>query len=114
VVGGCRRLHDEEPLNLHTSPNTIRVIEPRRMRWTGHVCHVGKIRNVHKDLVRKSEEKRPLERPGHAWDDNIRMDLKRNSCGLGSPNSEKGPVVGSHEHSTEPSGSIKGRNFLTN
>jgi len=33
VVGGCRRLHSEELRNLDASPNVVRVIKSRRLRW---------------------------------------------------------------------------------
>jgi hypothetical protein len=36
VVGGCRRLHNEEHHNLYTSPDIIRVIKLGRMTWTEH------------------------------------------------------------------------------
>jgi hypothetical protein len=38
VIGGCRKLHNEELHNLYFSPNIIRIIKSRRMRWTGHVA----------------------------------------------------------------------------
>jgi hypothetical protein len=41
LVGGCRRLHNEELHNLYTSRNVIRVIKLRRMRWVGHVACMG-------------------------------------------------------------------------
>jgi len=46
------------------------------MRWAGHVACTGEMRNAHKILVRKPEGKRPLARPRHRWEYNIRMDLK--------------------------------------
>jgi len=46
------------------------------MRWVGHVACTGEMRNVYKILVGKSEGKRPLGRPRHRWEDNIRMDLR--------------------------------------
>ena len=54
----------------------MRVVKPRRMRWVGHVARVGKDRGVHRVLVGKSEGKRPLGRPRHRWEDNIKMDLQ--------------------------------------
>jgi len=52
------------------------VIKSRRMRWAGHIAHIGEMRNVYKILVRKPEKKRPLRRPKHRWEDNIRLNLK--------------------------------------
>jgi hypothetical protein len=57
VAGGWRRLHNEELLNLYTSPNIIRVIRSRRMRWAGHVARTEEMRNLYKVLVRKPEGK---------------------------------------------------------
>jgi hypothetical protein len=62
-VGSWRRLHNEELHNLYASP-TIRVIKSRRMRWAGHVAHMGEIRNAYNILVGKPEGKRPLRRLG--------------------------------------------------
>jgi hypothetical protein len=54
------------------------LIKSRRMRWAGHVAHMGQKRNAYKILVGKSERKRPLGRTRPRWDDNImsRMDLR--------------------------------------
>jgi len=38
VSGKCRKLHNEELNDLYSSPNTVRVIKSRRMRWVGHVA----------------------------------------------------------------------------
>jgi hypothetical protein len=67
VVGGWRRLHNEELHNLYASSNIIRVIKSRKMR------RVGEMRNAYKILVGKPEKKRPLERPKSRWEDNMRM-----------------------------------------
>jgi hypothetical protein len=63
VVGGWRRLDNEELHNLYTSPNIIWVIKSRRMSWVGHVAYVGKIRNAYNILVGKSKGEGPFRRP---------------------------------------------------
>jgi hypothetical protein len=68
-------LHNEELHNLYTSPDVIRVVISRRMRWVGHVESMGEMKNVYKILVRKPEEKRPLRRCRHRLE-NMRMNLK--------------------------------------
>jgi hypothetical protein len=60
---------------LYSSPNIIRIIKSRRMRWAGHVARRGEKRNAYRLLVGKPEGKRPLGRPRLRWVDNIRMDL---------------------------------------
>jgi len=81
VTGEWRRLHNEELNDLHSSPNIVRVIKSRRMRWAGHVAQMGEERGVYRVLVGKLEGKRPLGRPRHRWMDNIRMDLQEVGCG---------------------------------
>jgi len=51
------------------------------MRWTGHVAHMGDRRGIFGVLVGKPEGKRPLGRPRHRWEDNIKMDLQEVGCG---------------------------------
>ena len=65
----------------YTSPNIVRVIKPRRMRWVGHVARVGEERRVYGFLVGKPKGKRPLGRPRHRLVDNFRMDLQEVGCG---------------------------------
>jgi len=81
VMGEWRRLHNEELNDLYSSPNIVQVIKSRRMRWAGHVAHMGEERGVYRILVGKPERKRPLGRPRHRWVDNIRMDLREVGCG---------------------------------
>jgi len=44
VTGEWRRLHNEELNDLYCSPNIVRVIKWRRMRWAGHVARIGEER----------------------------------------------------------------------
>jgi hypothetical protein len=81
VTGEWRKLHSEELHNLYSSPDIIRQIKSRRMRWAGHVARMGEGRNVYMVLVGKPEGKRPLERPRRRWEDGIKMDLRK--IGLG-------------------------------
>ena len=62
VTGEWRRLHNEELNDLYSSPNIVRVIKSRRMRWAGHVARMGDERGVYRVLVGKPEGKRPLGR----------------------------------------------------
>ena len=65
---------------MYSSPNIVPVIKSRRMRWAGHVAHMGERRGMYRFLVGKPEGKRPLGRPRHRWGDNIRMDLQEVGC----------------------------------
>jgi hypothetical protein len=81
VTGECRKLHSEELLNLYSSPDIIRQVKSRRMRWAGHVACMGEERKVYKVLVGKPEGKRLLGRPRRRWEDGIRIDIME--IGLG-------------------------------
>jgi hypothetical protein len=74
-MGRWRKLRNEELQNLYSSPNIIRIIKPRRMRWVGHVKQIGEKRNMYRLLIGKPEGKRPLGRLRHRWINNIKMDL---------------------------------------
>ena len=74
--GEWRRLHNEELHSLYRSPNLVRVIKSRRLKWTGHVARMEEGRSAFKILTGKPTEKRTLGRPRRRWDDNIRMDLE--------------------------------------
>jgi hypothetical protein len=75
VTGGWTKLHNEDLHNLYSSPNIIRIIKTRRMKWAGHMVRIGTERNVYGLFVRKPEGKRPLEKPRCRWIDNIKIDL---------------------------------------
>ena len=66
---------------MYPSHNIVRVIKSRRMRWAGHVAHMGEERGVYRVLLGKPEGKRPLGRPRRRWVGNIRMDLQEVGCG---------------------------------
>jgi hypothetical protein len=74
--GSWRKLHNDELHSLYSSPNIVRVIKSRRMRWAGHVAHMGEGRGAYRVLVGRPEDKRPLGRPRRRWEDNIKIDLR--------------------------------------
>ena len=67
VTREWRKLHNEELNDLYCSPNIIRVIKLRRMRWAGHVARLGERRGVYRVLVGKPEGNRSLGRHRHRW-----------------------------------------------
>jgi len=81
VTREWRKLHNEELNDLCSSPNIVRVIKLRRMRWVGHVARMGERRSLYRVLVGKPEGKRPIGRSKHRWEDNIKMDLQEVGCG---------------------------------
>jgi hypothetical protein len=74
--GSWRKLHNDELHSLYSSPNIVRVIKSRRMRWAGHVARMGEGRGVYRVLVGSPEGKRPLGRPRRRWEHNIKLDLR--------------------------------------
>ncbi|KAJ4451240.1 hypothetical protein ANN_02701 [Periplaneta americana] len=76
VTGEWRKLHNTELHALYSSPDIIRNIKSRRLRWAGHVARMGEFRNAYRVLVGRPEGKRPLGRPRRRWEDNIKMDLR--------------------------------------
>jgi hypothetical protein len=75
VTGELRKLHNEELRDLYLSPDIIRTINSRRMRWVGHVARMEEKKTAYRLLVGKPEGKRPLGRPRCRRVDNVRMDL---------------------------------------
>jgi hypothetical protein len=94
VTGEWRRLHNEELNDLYLSFNIMRVIKSRRMRWAGHVAHMGEERGVYRVLLGKMEKRRPLGIPRCRWGEKTRKDLQRWDVsiwtGLGWPRIETG------------------------
>jgi hypothetical protein len=76
VMGGWRKLHNEDLYNLYSSQSIIRMIKSRKMRWAGHVTRMGEKINAYRILVGKPEGKRPLGRPRRRWAGNITMDIR--------------------------------------
>jgi len=72
----CNDIND-----LHSSPNIVRVIKSRRVRWAGHVARMGEDKGVYRVLLGKPKRRRPLGRPRRRWVDNIRMNLQEVGCG---------------------------------
>jgi hypothetical protein len=83
ATGEWRRLHNEEPNDLYSSTNIIRVVKSRRMRLARHVACTGEKRGAYRILVERQEGRRPLGRPRHRWEDNIKMDLQDGGWGHG-------------------------------
>jgi len=72
----CLKVND-----MYCSPNIVRVIKWRSLRWVGNVARMGERRGVYRVLVGKPEGKRSLGRPRHRWEYNIKMDLQEVICG---------------------------------
>jgi len=81
-MGEWRRMHNDKINDLYSLPNIVRVIKSRRMRWAGHVAHMGEERGLCRVLGGKPEGRRPLGRPRHRWVDNIRMMSRKWDVGI--------------------------------
>jgi hypothetical protein len=75
-----RKLHNDELNDPYSTPNIVRVIKSRRMRWAGHVARLGERRGVYRALMGKPEIESPLGRPRLRWED-IKMDHQEVECG---------------------------------
>jgi hypothetical protein len=76
ITGKLRMLHNVELHILYSSPNIIRQIKSRRMRFSSPMWHTWERRKGYRFLVGKPEGKIPLGRPRRRWEDGIRMDLR--------------------------------------
>jgi hypothetical protein len=74
--GLWRKLRNDELHSLYSSPNIVRVIKSRRMRWARHVARMAEGRYVYRVLVGRPEGKRPLRRPMREWEDNIKIHVR--------------------------------------
>jgi hypothetical protein len=74
--GSWRKLDNDGLHNLYSSPNIVRVIKSRRMRWAGHVARMGEGRGIYRVLVGRPEGKRPLGRPRRRWEIKVKLDLR--------------------------------------
>jgi hypothetical protein len=72
VTGGWRKLHNFELHNLHSSPNIIRAVKSRRMRWAGYVARMEEMINVYKTVVGKRQRRRSRRR----WEGNIKIYIR--------------------------------------
>jgi hypothetical protein len=84
VTGEWRKLYNGELHILYPSPDIIRQIKSRRMRWAGHVARMGEGRNVYRVLVGKPEGKTPLGRPRRRWEYGITLNLREIDGGVWS------------------------------
>ena len=82
--GELGRLHNEELHSLYRSPNIVRVIKARRLRWAGHVARMEEGRNAIKISTGKPTGRRPLGRSRRRWEDNIRIDLEEIGINAGN------------------------------
>ena len=73
---GSGEAHNEELHSLYRSPNIVRVIKSRRMRWAGNVARMEEGRSAFKILIDKPTGKKPLGRPRRRRENNIRPDLE--------------------------------------
>ena len=80
ITGEWRKLHSAELHALYSSPNLIRSLKSRRLRWAGHVARMEQLRNAYRVLPGKPQSKRPLGRPRRRWEDNIKMGLREVGC----------------------------------
>ena len=77
VTGEWRKLHNIELHSLYKSPDIVKVVKSRRLRWAGHVARMEAERGVYKVWSGIPEGRRPLGRPRRRWEDNVKADLRK-------------------------------------
>jgi len=115
VTGEWRKLYNEELYDLYCSPNIVRVIKSRRMRWAGHVARMGEGIGVYRVFVGKPKKERDHWGDPGADGRIILRWIFRNwmwGYGLDRVGLGEGQVAGTRECGKEPSGSIKCGEFL--
>ena len=83
ITGQWRKLHNAVLHALNSSPNIIKNLKSRRLRWAEHVVRMEQARYAYRVSVGRSEGKRPLGRPRRRWEDNMKMDLTGLRCDAG-------------------------------
>jgi len=94
-----RKLHNEELDDLYSSPNIVRVMQSRRMKWAGHIARIGERRGIYRVLVRKPEGRYHLGDPGVDGRIILRWIFRKWDVGYGlySSGSGHGQVAGTCE-----------------
>ena len=80
ITGEWRKLHNVELHALYSSPNIVRSLKSRQLRWAGHIARMEQSRNAYRVLVGKPEGKRLLGRQKLRWEDIIKIDLREVVC----------------------------------
>ena len=80
ITGEWRKLYNIELHALYSSPNLIKKLKSKRLKWAGHVARMGNSGSAYKILVGTPECKRPSGKPRRRWEDNIKMDLREVGC----------------------------------
>ncbi|KAJ4433064.1 hypothetical protein ANN_15321 [Periplaneta americana] len=111
VTGEWRKLHNAELHALYSSPDIIRNIKSRRLRWAGRVARMGESINAYRLLVVRPEGKRPLRRPRCRWEDIIKMDLREMGYD-GRDWINVGGLMDQWRGGNEPPGSLKASNIF--